>query len=62
MTVEAVAAGEHSKETVRPGEGMNSRFHLHHARCPERTADAGVGAGEFPFLKKDFGKLSPSVG
>lgn len=65
VTVEAVAAGEHTKETketVGPGEGMNRRLQLHHARCPERAADAGVGAGEFHRLKKAFGTLNPSVG
>lgn len=60
VTVEAAAAGEHPKETVGRGEGTNRRFQLHHACCPERTADAGVGTGEFPVLKKVFLKtLAP---
>lgn len=57
-----MAAGERPKETVGPGEGTSSRFQLQRACCPERTADAGVGAGEFPVLKKVFEKLSPSLG
>lgn len=47
MTVEAVAAGERPEEPVGPGEGGLQR---HRARCPERAAAAGVGAGEFAFF------------
>lgn len=50
----ALLAGEHENETVGAGEGTGRPATLHHTRRPERTAEAGLGAGEFSPSESGF--------